>query len=285
MKLTQIAAFVALSSAAAISQAAPIWQDFSITGLYGENYAHPVNMDDNNQQTTATVEYTAKLKYGDFFGFADRAHNDFENSTYFELSPRLSLSAVTGTKLEAGPIKDILIAGTWEANSSNYPGADFNNYLYGIGFDLAIPYFQYAQLNFYKADNEKGMTDDYQMTAAYGIPVKLGSEDFLIDGFLDWSTGENATHASELNWTTQWKWNVGALFGHVAIEGLVLIGQLLHQGGAVGEVGGDLALVAFQLLVSLFQLLFQAPGIPAADSEAADQHADDQGGYRQQDPV
>lgn len=61
MKLTQIAAFVALSSAAAISQAAPIWQDFSITGLYGENYAHPVNMDDNNQQTTATVEYTAKL--------------------------------------------------------------------------------------------------------------------------------------------------------------------------------------------------------------------------------
>jgi len=27
MKLTQIAAFVALSSAAAISQAAPIWQD------------------------------------------------------------------------------------------------------------------------------------------------------------------------------------------------------------------------------------------------------------------
>lgn len=209
MKLTQIAAFVALSSAAAISQAAPIWQDFSITGLYGENYSHPANMGDNNQQTTATVEYTAKLKYGDFFGFADRAHNDFENSTYFELSPRLSLSAVTGTKLEAGPIKDILIAGTWEANSSNYPGADFNNYLYGIGFDLAIPYFQYAQLNFYKADNEKGMTDDYQMTAAYGIPVKLGSEDFLIDGFLDWSTGENATHASELNWTTQWKWNVG----------------------------------------------------------------------------
>jgi len=107
MKLTQIAAFVALSSAAAISQAAPIWQDFSITGLYGENYAHPANMGDNNQQTTATVEYTAKLKYGDFFGFADRAHNDFENSTYFELSPRLSLSAVTGTKLEAGPIKDI----------------------------------------------------------------------------------------------------------------------------------------------------------------------------------
>ena len=208
MKLTQIAAFVALSSAAAISQAAPIWQDFSITGLYGENYAHPVNMDDNNQQTTATVEYTAKLKYGDFFGFADRAHNDFENSTYFELSPRLSLSAVTGTKLEAGPIKDILIAGTWEANSSNYPGADFNNYLYGIGFALNVPYTQYANINFYKADNDL-TDDDYQMTINYAVPFKLGSEDFLVDAFLDWSTGENANHASELNWTSQYKWNVG----------------------------------------------------------------------------
>ncbi len=74
MKLTQIAAFVALSSAAAISQAAPIWQDFSITGLYGENYESPVRiMDDNNlSKRLHTVEYTAKLKYGDFFGFADR---------------------------------------------------------------------------------------------------------------------------------------------------------------------------------------------------------------------
>ena len=205
MKLTQIAAFVALSSAAAISQAAPIWQDFSFTGLYGENYKSPfVTQDEKLEQTTITAEYAAGFKYGDFFAFADRTNNDADgNGTYFEVAPRFSLSAMTGTKLELGPVKDVLVATTWEG------GEGFNNYLYGIGFDLAIPYFQYAQLNFYKADNEKGTTDDYQMTAAYGIPVKLGSEDFLIDGFLDWSTGENPNHASELNWTTQWKWNVG----------------------------------------------------------------------------
>jgi nucleoside-specific outer membrane channel protein Tsx len=208
MKFNQFVAAGVLATTAAFTQAAPIWQDFSITGLYGENYAFP-DAGDNNQQTTATVEYTAKLKYGDFFGFADRTHNDGGNATYFELSPRVSLSAVTGTKLEAGPIKDVLIAGTWEGNSANYSGADFNNYLYGIGFDLAIPYFQYAQLNFYKADNEKGTDDDYQMTFVYGVPFKLGSEDFLVDGFMDWSTGESSSHASELNWTTQWKWNAG----------------------------------------------------------------------------
>ena len=46
------------------------------------------------------------------------------------------------------------------------------------------------------------------MTFVYGIPFKAGSEDFLVDGFLDWSTAED-DHASELNWTTQYKWNVG----------------------------------------------------------------------------
>lgn len=199
MKLTQIAATCALATAATFTQAAPIWQDFSITGLYGEDYQLITRED---EQTTVTFEYTAKLKYGDFFAFADRTNNDVSgNETYFEASPRLSLGAISGQKLELGPIKDVLIATTWEG------GEGFNNYLYGVGVDLAIPYFQYAQVNLYKADNEK-QDDDYQMTFAYGVPFKVGSEDFLVDGFLDWSTAED-DHKSEMNWTTQWKWNVG----------------------------------------------------------------------------
>src|SRR5690606_33228844 len=144
------------------------------------------------------------LKYGDFFAFADRTESGGNSDTYFEASPRLSLGAVSGKKLEAGPVKDVLVATTWEG------GKDMNNYLYGVGFDLAIPYFQYAQLNFYRASNDI-QKDDYQMTFVYGVPFKLGSEDFLVDGFLDWSTAEKDTvaHASELNWTTQWKWNAG----------------------------------------------------------------------------
>lgn len=200
MKLTQIAATCALATAATFTQAAPIWQDFSITGLYGEDYQLIARED---EQTTVTFEYAAKLQYGDFFAFADRTNNDVSgNETYFEVSPRLSLGAVSGQKLELGPIKDVLVATTWEG------GEGFNNYLYGIGVDLAIPYFQYAQVNLYKADNDL-QKDDYQMTLVYGVPFKVGSEDFLVDGFLDWSTAEKGDHASEMNWTTQWKWNVG----------------------------------------------------------------------------
>lgn len=203
MKLTQIAAICTIATTATLAQATPVWQDFSLTGLYGENYALPANGSDNNQQNTITAEYAAKLQYGDFFAFADRTNNDLDgNETYFEVSPRLSLGAVSGKKLEIGPIKDVLIATTWEG------GEGFNNYLYGFGFDLAIPYFQYAQLNFYKADNDKNLSDDYQVTFTYGVPFKLASEDFLVDGFMDWSTAED-DHASELNWTTQWKWNAG----------------------------------------------------------------------------
>ena len=208
MKLTQIVASCALASAAAFTQASPIvWQDFSLTGLYGENYVVPFD-GDNNEQKTITAEYAAKLKYSDVFFFVDQAWDkDDEASTYLELAPRLSLGEVSGKDLSMGPIKDVLIATTWEHNAGYDKNSEFNNFLYGIGFALDIPYTQYANINFYKADNDL-TDDDYQMTITYAVPFKLGSEDFLVDAFLDWSTAED-DHKSEMNWTTQWKWNVG----------------------------------------------------------------------------
>ncbi|NHB56902.1 outer membrane protein OmpK [Acinetobacter shaoyimingii] len=200
MKFNQIIATCALASAASLSQAAPIWQDFSVSALYGSNYELG-----SEDRTTVTFEYTAKFKYADLFFFNDHQWEDDTQTNYFEFSPRFSLGAISGKKLEFGPIKDVLVATTWESNNS---GVNFDNFLYGIGFDLAIPKFQYAQLNFYKANNELGK-DDYQMTFVYGIPFKIGNEEFLADAFLDWSTGEGPDHASELNWTSQYKWNVG----------------------------------------------------------------------------
>ena len=203
MKFTQIAALCALASTAAFTQAA-VWQDFSLSALYGENYKAPFEAGNEKiDQSTITAEYAAGLKYGDIFAFADRTNNDFGNETYFEVAPRLSLGAVTGQKLEAGPIKDVLISTTWEG------GEGFNNYLYGIGFALDVPYTSYANINFYKVDSEKGSEDDYQMTIAYAVPFKIGSEEFLADAVLDWSTAEKNDHASELNWTSQYKWNAG----------------------------------------------------------------------------
>ncbi len=216
MKIKQITALCALASTVAVAQAAPVWQDFSLTGLYGENYKSPYTAGDEKlDQSTITAEYAAGLKYGDFFAFADRSNNDADgNETYFEVSPRLSLGAVTGQKLELGPIKDVLVATTWEGGSS------FNNYLYGFGFSLDIPYTSYANINFYKAENDL-QKDDYQMTITYAVPFKIAGEEFLADAFLEWSTAEGPDHKSELNWTSQYKWNVGK---HISPETKLYVG-------------------------------------------------------------
>ena len=216
MKFTHIAALCALSTAATFTQANPIvWQDFSLTGLYGENYE--VGTED---RTTLTAEYAAKFKYSDVFFFVDQQWdgND-DDSTYFELAPRLSLGETTGQNLSFGPVKDVLIATTWEHNAGHGENVEFNNFLYGVGFALNIPYTQYANVNFYRADNNN-TDDDYQMTITYAVPFKLGSEDFLVDAFLDWSTAEK-DHASELNWTSQYKWNVGK---HISPETKLYVG-------------------------------------------------------------
>ncbi len=217
MKLKKIVALGALASAAALTQASPVvWQDFSLTGLYGENYELGTD-----ERTTLTAEYAAKLKYADVFFFLDQQwDNKGDDNTYLELAPRLSLGEVTGQNLSFGPVKDVLIATTWEHNAGHGANAEFNNFLYGVGFALDIPYTQYANINFYKADNDL-QKDDYQMTITYAVPFKIGSEEFLADAFLDWSTGEGADHKSELNWTSQYKWNVGK---HISPETRLYLG-------------------------------------------------------------
>ena len=216
MKLTQIVASCAIASTAALTQASPIvWQDFSLTGLYGENYE--LGTED---RTTLTAEYAAKLKYSDVFFFVDQQWdgNDKDN-TYFEFAPRLSLCEVSGQDLSFVAVKDVLVATTLVHNAGHGENVEFNNFLYGVGFALNIPYTQYANVNFYRADNNN-TDDDYQMTITYAVPFKLGSEDFLVDAFLDWSTAEK-DHASELNWTSQYKWNVGK---HISPETKLYVG-------------------------------------------------------------
>lgn len=204
MKLTQLAALCALSSAAVFAQAKPVWQDFSLTALYGENYELGTD-----ERTTLTGEYAAKYKYSDVFFFVDHQWDDNnETTTYLELAPRLSLGDISGKDLSFGPVKDVLIATTWEHSAGYDNNTEFNNFLYGIGFALDIPYTNYANINFYKADNDR-QKDDYQMTITYAVPFKISGEEFLADAFLDWSTAEGQGHASELNWTSQYKWNVG----------------------------------------------------------------------------
>lgn len=177
------------------------WQDFSLTYLNGSNY----EVGDKDRQVF-TFEHASGHTWGDTFFFMDRLNwDDGTTENYMEFSPRLSLSNVSGTDLSFGPVKDVLLSGTWES------GEGFDNLLYGIGVSLDVPGFSYFNLNIYKADNDTS-ADDEQLTWTWGLPVTVAEEEFLWDGFLDWSSASE-TNKAEMNWTSQIKWNAGKHLG------------------------------------------------------------------------
>ncbi|MEH6576965.1 MAG: outer membrane protein OmpK, partial [Amphritea sp.] len=157
-----------------------------------------------------TVEHASGHSWGDNFFFMDRLKSDNDsNETYFELSPRLSLSYLTGADLSFGPVTDVFLAGTLEGGQN--PFNNFDNYLVGVGVSLDVPGFWYFKANVYHASND--ITDNNeQLTLVWGLPFDISNAEFLYDGFLDWSSS-TANLASEMNFTSQLKWNAGQLIG------------------------------------------------------------------------
>ncbi|WP_428034317.1 DUF5020 family protein [Amphritea sp.] len=190
-----------LSTLSMSASAEMLWSSFSLTYLNGSDY----EVGDPDRQVV-TVEHASGHSWGDNFFFLDRlqsANGDSEN--YMELSPRLSLSSLTGSDLSFGPVKDVLLAGTWES------GEGFDNFLAGVGVSLDVPGFQYVNANLYRANNDKS-SNDTQLTLTWGLPFALSDAEFLYDGFIDWTTSES-DKASEMNFTSQLKWNAGKLIG------------------------------------------------------------------------
>lgn len=183
-----------------LANAEQYWSDFSLSYLNGDSY----EVGDDSREVL-TVEHASGHNWGDNFFFLD--HLTSKNGTvenYFELSPRLSLSYATNRKLSYGLITDVYLSTTWE-------GGDFNNYLYGVAVGLDLPGFKYFNVNLYRANNDL-WDDDNQLTLTWGIPFTVGGAEFLYDGFLDYSTSSD-TNATEMNFTSQLKWNAGKLIG------------------------------------------------------------------------
>jgi len=210
MKSTAAAVLVLGTALSTSASAEMLWSDFSLSYLYGSHYSTVYGGEDD--RTYITVEHASGHSWGDNFLFIDRqmdhgtgADDDEDSSYYGELSPRLSFGKISGADLSFGPISDVLLASTWEA------GDGFDNLLYGLGFDLDIPGFRYFNVNLYKVNNDL-VDDDEQLTLTWAYPFSVASQDFLIDGFLDWSSAAD-DHKSEMNFTPQIKWNAGKLMG------------------------------------------------------------------------
>ena len=162
-----------------------LWQTNSLTYLYGKNFAINPSI-----QQTVTFEHADKWKYGDNFLFVDRIFyngkddpNKGPHTYYGEFSPRLSFGKIFDRTLEYGPIKDVLLAMTYE-----YGEGDSEAYLIGPGFDLAVPGFNYFTLNFYRRHTEgpRPGTGVWQITPSFSYTIPLGRSNLLIRAYMGW---------------------------------------------------------------------------------------------------
>jgi nucleoside-specific outer membrane channel protein Tsx len=189
------------------------WQNNSLTYLYGQDF----KIDPEIQQTV-TFEHASGWNFGDLFFFVDaiKYNTDATNGAgdghtfYGEFSPRFSLGKLSGADLSFGPVKDVLIATTYEFGED-----DVEAYLIGPGFDLAIPGFDYFQLNTYLRTTDGSRPGDnvWQITPVWSYTIPVGESDILIDGFMDWvvDNDENSRgdYHANLHFNPQIKYDLG----------------------------------------------------------------------------
>jgi len=190
-----------------------LWQSNSLSYLYGKDFqVNPAI------QQTITFEHANKWKYGDTFLFVDKIFYNGQadrgkgyRTYYGEFTERFSFGKIFDTKLELGPIKDVLLAVSYESGEG-----DNEAYLIGPGFDLAIPGFNYFTLNIYNRHTEGSRPGDnvWQITPTFSYTIPVGKSDILIDGYMDWvvdndETKKRGTYHANLQFNPQVKYDLG----------------------------------------------------------------------------
>ncbi|WP_171036296.1 outer membrane protein OmpK [Maricaulis alexandrii] len=94
----------------------------------------------DRDRTIITLEHANRWRYGDLFVFADLTiGDDGQRSAYGEISPRLSLSRMTGQDWALGLVSDVYLAGNFELGDEG-----LDRQLYGAAVDLDLPGFTFS---------------------------------------------------------------------------------------------------------------------------------------------
>lgn len=148
----------------------------------------------DEKRSIITLEHVNAWKYGDNFFFVDienpnRTGTATQTGFYGEISPRFSLSAMTGQKISSGMVKDVLITTTLET------GSGFHNYLYGVAIDLnVLPVFQ---INYYIRNEITNNTDlGSQLTLVWLAPFEAGPVSMAFEGFYDYAWGNDPSESN-----------------------------------------------------------------------------------------
>ncbi|GAA5218384.1 outer membrane protein OmpK [Corallincola platygyrae] len=194
------------------------WSDTSLTLLHGTNFE--VNAED---QTTVTFEHVNGHKYGDFFMFYDYItyHDSPDNDAqYGEISPRFSASKISGNDMSFGIVTDVLATFTYE-----FGKGDVESVLYGPAVDLALPGFDFFQLNLYKRDPNNNDSEGWQLTPVWKVTFPVGQSELVVDGFIDWVfKSDNDNYEENLHINPQIKYDLGMSLWGEESKGQLYIG-------------------------------------------------------------
>lgn len=161
------------------------WSQTNVQYLYGNDFNQLAGGERSidSEVETITIEHVGTWKYGSNFFFVDMASGDFESgkkyTIYAEWAPKVSLSKISETDMNLGPVNDVFIVG--EINQ----GDDFRAYNIGLGLSLAIPNFNFFDLNLYhRKDNYNDAT--FQVTTAWNSTFDIGPVPLIFEGFFDY---------------------------------------------------------------------------------------------------
>ena len=194
------------------------WQSNSVSALYGKGFE--VEPDTHE---TLTFEHTSNWKWGDIFLFVDtywfageKTASQGNNAIYTEIAPRFSLGKLTGKDLSFGPVKDVLIATSFDLSIQDKDGYDnMYTYLVGPGFDLNFKGFDYFTLNVYYRIPDDGDTANgqWQITPGWSYTMPFLNSSVIFDGYIDWVVNAKGNNSSDFHFNPQIKYDLSPHFG------------------------------------------------------------------------
>jgi nucleoside-specific outer membrane channel protein Tsx len=182
-----------LAAAAALMAAAPAaaggFTAANIQFLYGADQGD-FGLEGGEAFPMLTFELANGWAYGDNFFFTDWNHGTSYDTAkslgaYGELHSRLSFSKISGSSVALGPISDVLLAG-----EVDYPSSFDPTYLAGLGFDLKLPGFAFAFVNFFVRDEVATDGISFQINPVFLLPFEFGAVKGSLGGWADFMTGE-----------------------------------------------------------------------------------------------